>query len=152
MDNFGKEGSQERMNHTFGQRLEPKVLIFACDWCSGLGSDRAGQDHLGLPFSFQLVRLDCATQVSGEWIIKAFSEGIDGVMVMGCHFDACRHQGANQRGHKKLEALRWLLDGMGIPSERLCLSWGMGREAGPFQAEVQKFISSLKRLKADRKS
>ena len=140
------------MNHTFAQRLEPKVLIFACDWCSGLGSDRAGQDRLTLPSSFQLVRLDCATQVSGEWIIKAFSEGIDGVMVMGCHFDACRHQGANQRAHKKLETLRWLLEGMGIEPERLCLSWGMGREALPFQAEVQKLVSSLKILKTGHKS
>jgi F420-non-reducing hydrogenase iron-sulfur subunit len=98
------------------------------------------------------VRVDCAAQVSGEWVIKAFSEGIDGVMVMGCHLDACRHQDANHRGHKKLETLRWLLEGMGIAPERLCLSWGMGREALPFQGEVQKFVSTLKLLKTARKA
>lgn len=132
--------------------MEPNVLIFACDWCPGLGSDRAGQDRLSLPSGFRLVRLDCASQVSGEWVIKAFSEGIDGVMVMGCHLDACRHQGANHRAHKKLETLRWLLDGLRIEPERLCLSWGMGREALPFQAEVQKFVSTLKLLKTGEKA
>jgi F420-non-reducing hydrogenase iron-sulfur subunit len=130
---------------------DPRVLIFACDWCPGLGSDRAGQDRLSLPSCFRLVRVDCAAQVSGEWVIEAFSGGIDGIMVMGCHLDACRHQGANHRAHKKLETLRWLLSGLGIPPEKLCLSWGMGREALPFQEEVQKFVSTLKSLKTEKK-
>jgi len=131
---------------------DPKVLIFACDWCPGLGSDRAGQERLALPSYFRIVRLDCAAQVSGEWVIKAFSEGMDGVMVMGCHLDACRHQDANHRTHKKLETLRWLLERMGVEPERLCLSWGMGREALPFQEEVRNFISTLKSLKAGQKA
>ena len=104
------------------------------------------------PSSFRVVRVDCAAQVSGEWVIEAFSGGIDGVMVMGCHLDACRHQGANHRAHKKLETLRWLLSGFGIPPEKLCLSWGMGREALPFQEEVQKFVSALKLLKGEKKA
>lgn len=134
------------------ESIEPKVLIFACDWCPGMGSDRAGQERLSLPACFRLVRVDCAAQVSGEWVIKALSEGIDGVMIMGCHLDACRHQEANHRTHKKLETLRWLLEGMGIAPERLCLSWGMGREALSFREEIQRFASNLKLLRKEGKA
>ena len=140
------------MNNSLALPSEPKILIFACNWCPGLGSDRAGQDRLSLPSCFQLVRVDCAAQVSGEWVIKALAAGIDGIMVMGCHLDACRHQGANHRAHKKLETLRWLLRGLGIEPDRLCLSWGMGREALPFQEEVEKFISILKLLRTEQKA
>jgi len=134
------------------ESVEPKVLIFACDWCPGMGSDRAGQDRLSLPTWFRLIRVDCAAQVSGEWVIKALSEGIEGVMIMGCHLDACRHQEANHRAHKKLETLRWLLEGMGIAPERLCLSWGMGREALPFQGEIQRFAANMKLLRKEGKA
>ena len=126
---------------------KPKVLVFACTWCAYIGNDLAGLERLPMDPGFRVIRVQCASRVEGDWIIRALASGIDGIMVMGCHLGGCRHQEANHHALKRLNLLRTLLECMGIDPRRLYLGWGMGIDAKTFRQLIHTFMEELRPLR-----
>ncbi len=124
----------------------PRVLVFACKWCPLIGADGAGKKREELPTDFRVIPVECASRVEPDLIIRAFSRGVDGVAVMGCHIGGCRHNHANHRIAKRLELLRPLLDTVGIESERLLVSFGTAHEYHQYAETIRTFIDGLKAL------
>jgi F420-non-reducing hydrogenase iron-sulfur subunit len=63
--------------------FEPKIVAFLCNWCAYAGADLAGVSRLQYPAFFLTVRVMCSGRVDPVFIVKAFSEGCDGVLVSG---------------------------------------------------------------------
>ena len=69
-----------------GERMaefEPKIVAFLCNWCAYAGADLAGVSRLQYPANMRTVRVMCSGRVDPVFIIKAFREGSDGVLVSG---------------------------------------------------------------------
>jgi len=65
------------------EQFEPKIIAFACYWCSYAGADLAGVSRLQYPPSIRLIRLMCSGMLVSSYILKAFEKGADGVLVTG---------------------------------------------------------------------
>lgn len=127
---------------------EARILVFACTWCGLIGADGAGRNRVTLPANFRVIPVECAASVEPDAVIRAFADGIDGVIVMGCHLGGCRFNDANHTAVKRLELLRDLLDGTGIGRDRLLVSFGTAHEDHQFAGIIQDFTSLIETKKA----
>lgn len=67
------------MNETF----EPKIITFACNWCAYSAADLAGVSRMQYPPNLRIIRVMCSGRVNPNFILKAFEQGADGVLVAG---------------------------------------------------------------------
>ncbi len=126
--------------------FQPRILAFCCNWCSYAGADLAGVSRLQIPSDFQVIRVMCSARVAPEWIIKALLDGIDGVMVLGCHLGDCHYISGNHRAAKRVVLLKEMLDFVGVDPERVLLDWVSASEGSKFQRLVTAFIEQVRAL------
>ena len=63
--------------------FRPTIVVFLCNWCAYAGADLAGVSRLQYPSSIRTVRVMCSGRVDPLFIVKAFTQGCDGVLVSG---------------------------------------------------------------------
>lgn len=128
------------------QDWEPKILGFLCNWCSYTGADLAGTSRLQYPSNIRILKVMCSGRVNPQFVLKAFQEGADGVLVSGCHPGDCHYIEGNYHARRKLTLLRDLLGFMGIEPERFQISWVSASEGPKFAEVVTKFTEQIKKL------
>ncbi|RLB43430.1 MAG: hydrogenase iron-sulfur subunit [Deltaproteobacteria bacterium] len=65
------------------EEFDPKIVVFACNWCAYSAADLAGVSRLQYPPNLRIIRVMCSGRVNPNFILKAFENGADGVMVAG---------------------------------------------------------------------
>lgn len=125
---------------------EPKIVGFLCTWCSYTGADTAGIARLKTPSNFRAIRVPCSGRVSPEFVLRAFDQGADGVLVLGCHIGECHYDNGNHRTAKRLPVLHNLLTFVGLEQERLHLDWVSSSEGERFARIVNEFTESVRSL------
>jgi len=79
-------------------------------------------------------------------ILKAFENGADGVMVVGCLEGDCHYLSGNLRARARVQRMAGLLDQIGIGGERVQmfnLSAGEGTKFARFAQEMVERIRAL---------
>ena len=66
-----------------GNKFEPKIVAFFCNWCTYLAADLAGTSRLRYAANIRVVRLMCSGRVDPLFIVQALKSGCDGVLVAG---------------------------------------------------------------------
>jgi F420-non-reducing hydrogenase iron-sulfur subunit len=125
---------------------EPKIIGFLCTWCSYTGADLAGTSRMKSPWNLRTVRVPCSGRVSPELIMKAFDQGADGVLVLGCHIGECHYDNGNHRTAKRLPVLQTLMTFAGLEPERLRLDWVSASEGERFARIVTEFTEAVREL------
>ncbi len=128
--------------------VSPKILVFSCRWCSGIGADDAGRQRLSMPPGFRCVSMECAAGIDPDIVLKAFSAGAEGVAVLGCHLDGCRYNQANHGTAKRMEMLATLLETVGIGADRLLISFGTAHEGHQFAELMRRFSRRIAAMPA----
>jgi len=126
--------------------FEPKIIAFLCTWCSYTGADTAGIARIKSPANLRAVRVPCSGRVSPELVMRAFDQGADGVLVLGCHIGECHYDTGNHRAAKRLPVLRSLLSFAGLEPERLHLDWVSASEGERFSRIATEFTSKVRAL------
>jgi len=126
--------------------FEPKVIVFCCNWCSYAGADLAGTSRLKIKPNFRVIRTMCSGRVEPTFILHAFAQGADGVMIAGCHPGDCHYSTGNYKARRRIMLLEKMLPQLGIESERLKLEWISASEGTKFQSAVNGFIDEVKGL------
>lgn len=126
--------------------FEPKIVTFLCTWCSYTGADLAGTARLNTPCCIRAVRVPCSGRVSPELVMRAFDEGADGVLVLGCHIGECHYDTGNHRTAKRLPILQALLSFTGLEPERLRLDWVSASESERYCRIVNEFSTKIQEL------
>ncbi|MDY6892562.1 MAG: hydrogenase iron-sulfur subunit [Chloroflexota bacterium] len=126
--------------------FEPRILCFACNWCSYAAADIAGTSRLHYPSNVRVIRVMCSGMVSPEYVLKAFEEGFDGVMIAGCHIGDCHYISGNMRAEERIEKLKKLLHTLGLEDERLLLRWIATSEGPLFAETITQFVGQLKKV------
>ena len=88
----------------------------------------------------------CTGRVEELMILKAFENGADGVMVVGCLEGDCHYQVGNIRARRRVERVAGMLDEAGIGGERVRmynLSAGEGAKFARFAGEMYEHIKKL---------
>lgn len=126
--------------------FEPKIVAFCCNWCSYAGADGAGVARLQMPTNFRIIRTMCSARVDPEFVLRAFSKGADGVIVLGCHPADCHYIGGNYRARRRIALLKLVLDQYGFDPKRMRLEWVSASEAEKFQKTMTEFVDTIKEL------
>ncbi|RLC76695.1 MAG: methyl-viologen-reducing hydrogenase subunit delta, partial [Chloroflexi bacterium] len=75
--------------------FQPRIVVFACNWCSYAGADLAGVSRMQYPPTTRVIRVMCSGRVQPGFILEAFNHGADGVLITGCHPGDCHYISGN---------------------------------------------------------
>jgi coenzyme F420-reducing hydrogenase delta subunit len=63
--------------------FKPEIIAFCCRHCAYAAADLAGSMRLDYPTSLKLIELPCTGKIDTLYLLRAFEDGADGVMVAG---------------------------------------------------------------------
>jgi F420-non-reducing hydrogenase iron-sulfur subunit len=63
--------------------FEPEIVAFCCHYCAYAAADLAGSMRLEYPASIKVIELPCSGKLDVLYVLRAFEDGADGVMVAG---------------------------------------------------------------------
>jgi coenzyme F420-reducing hydrogenase delta subunit len=129
---------------------EFRVVGFLCNWCSYGGADTAGVSRFKQPTDLRIIRVPCSGRVDPLFVVKAFMEGADGVLVSGCHPRDCHYAEGNFYARRRLEVLKRFLPFMGIEPDRFAYTWVSASEGARWQKVVADFTEQVHALGARR--
>jgi len=130
-----------------GHTFEPRILGFLCNWCCYAGADLAGVSRYQYPPNIRVIRLMCSGRVDPAFILRAFSNGSDGVFVGGCWLGECHYiTEGNYDALSMLHLTRKLLERIGVNPERLRLEWVSASEGIRFAEVMEDFVRNLKKM------
>jgi coenzyme F420-reducing hydrogenase delta subunit len=126
--------------------FEPQIVGFLCRWCSYAGADLAGTSRLTYTPLLRVIRVPCSGRVDPLLVLKAFQEGADGVMVLGCHPGDCHYVEGNYHARRRYALMHSVLEYIGIARERLLVDWVSAAEGGRFAEMATAFAAEVKEL------
>lgn len=126
--------------------FEPRLVAFLCNWCSHAAADKAGASQLAQPSGLRTVRLMCTGRMDPQFVVKAFDEGADGVLVLGCHPGDCHYKEQNLRAIQRHRLLVRLLESTGIAAERCQLEFVSAAEGEKYARTVNEMVEAIRRL------
>lgn len=126
--------------------FEPKIIAFLCNWCSYECADSVGRAQKEYPSNLRIVRVMCSGRVDPQFVINAFKEDAEGIMVLGCHPGECHYKEGNYQALKRYILLKEMLSQFGIEGGRLRLHWVSASEGDKFVTIVSEMVRDLKKL------
>ncbi len=127
--------------------FEPKIIGFLCNWCSYAGADLAGVSRIQYPPNIRIIRVMCSGRIDPAFVLEAFKDGADGVLVAGCHLPSdCHYISGNAKANRRINLLKRVLKDFGIEPERLRLEWVSASEGDRWAAVVRSMVDDLKKL------
>jgi len=126
--------------------FQPKIVAFVCNWCTYAGADLAGTSRTKYGANVRVIRVPCTGRISPLFVLKAFENGADGVLVSGCHPGDCHYISGNYHARRRWTVFREELFFLGLDPGRLHFSWVSAAEGGKWAALVDKVITEVREL------
>jgi len=140
------DGGRDPQGEGAPPAFQPRIVAFLCNWCAYSAADQAGRARLEVPHSLLAVRVMCTGRVEAAFVLQAFREGADGVLVAGCHPGDCHYVDGNLRAAARFAVLARALEQAGIEPARLRLEWASAAEGERFAAVVREMTAALSAL------
>ena len=127
--------------------FEPRIVAFVCNWCTYTAADSAGVARMAQPPNVEIVRVMCSGRIEPMFVLKAFQQGADGVIVSGCHPPGdCHYVNGNFKTFRRMPLVENLLEQFGIEAERFHWGWISGAEANKWAALVAEMTDRVSKL------
>ena len=124
----------------------PRIVVFACNWCSYAGADTAGVSRIQHQPHFRMIRVMCSGRIQPGFVLHAFEKGADGVLVSGCHFGDCHYVFGNERAVEQFEITKNVVKLLGIDEGRIRLEWISAAEGVRFAEVINEFTDQVREL------
>ena len=101
---------------------KPRILIFACENDAIPALDMAGINHLNYNAWVRVIPVRCLGSMSLVWIADTMSQGIDGILLLGCkHGDdyQCHFIKGSELAEIRLSKVAETLDRLDLESDRV---------------------------------
>jgi coenzyme F420-reducing hydrogenase delta subunit/Pyruvate/2-oxoacid:ferredoxin oxidoreductase delta subunit len=124
----------------------PKIVAFCCQNSALEAGAMAEQFGMPLPVGLKTIQVPCAGKVDIEYILTAFAEGADGVLVLACHTGNCKSERGNIFAGWRVEDAHRLLEAAGFEKDRLCfatLASNMGSDFSSIVTDMAIRINEL---------
>ncbi len=125
---------------------EPVIVGFLCNWCSYRAADLAGTSRIHYAPNLRIIRVMCSGRVEPQFVLKAFKEGADGVLIAGCHPGECHYVEGNIKTLRRFHLLRKMAEQFGIETDRIQLIWASASEGNILAEKINNMTSQLKEL------
>ena len=126
--------------------FEPRIVAFVCKWCTYAGADLAGTSRMTYAPNVRTLMLPCTGRIDVSFVLRAFLDGADGVIVSGCHPGDCHYTAGNYRARRRWTLFRDLLDVMGFDLNRFDLAWISAAEGTKWVKTIQTFTDKIKAM------
>jgi F420-non-reducing hydrogenase iron-sulfur subunit len=89
----------------------------------------------------------CSGRVDMGFVLRAFSDGIDGVFIGGCRLNECNYvTHGNYHALTMVLLLKKIMEHIGLDPERLRIAFMSGAEANIFVDSVNDFVKTVKEI------
>jgi len=107
----------------------------------------AGVSRLQYTTETRLIRVMCSGRVDLEFVLRAFSNGMDGVLIGGCRLNECNYitQG-NYHALTMVLLCRRIMEHIGLNSERLRIEFMSSAEGNRFAEVMGEFGNKVREL------
>jgi Coenzyme F420-reducing hydrogenase, delta subunit len=143
--------NEENRNIVSDGEFKPLIVAFCCNWCSYAGADLAGTSRLSYPAEIKIIRVPCSCRVDSTFILKAFQNGADGVIICGCHPGDCHYTTGNYYTRRRMSLLFNMLDFLGIERGRTRVEWVSAAEGAKFASVMNDFSQTIHALGKNRR-
>lgn len=128
------------------RKFDPKIITFACNWCSYPAADAAGVGRMQYAPDIRIVRVMCSGRLDPAFVLRAFEKGADGVLITGCHVVDCHYLFGAKVMEDTYETIERLVYMLGIEGERLGYEQISAAEAPKFVSVVNEFVAAVKKV------
>mgnify|MGYP005836229983 CR=1 FL=1 len=123
--------------------FEPEIIAFCCHYCAYAAADLAGSMRLEYPPTVKIIELPCSGKLDVLYVLRAFENGADGVMVAGCLEGECHYLEGNLNARRRVEYAKKLLEQIGLEPQRLKMINLSSAMAGQFVAAVNEMNEQI---------
>ena len=120
-----------------------RVILLTCNWNAYSGLESAGAERLAYPAGVFPLKVTCLGQINPGIILKAFENGADGVLMLGCPPGQCHYEFGNRRAEEVYAQAKELVKVLGCSDAQLQLDWVVAGEGRDLVNKVQKFVAGL---------
>jgi len=128
------------------ENWKPKIIAIICNWCSYAGADLAGGARIQYPPDIRAIRVMCTGRIDPLFILKAFQDGADGVLVSGCHFGDCHYLEGNFKAAKRMFLLKSVLRNIGLDDKRLRMTFVSASEGAKWATVMTDVVKTITEL------
>jgi F420-non-reducing hydrogenase iron-sulfur subunit len=119
-------------------RKKTKLSVFYCSNCfEGTELDRIAHEEEGVEYT--VISLPCSGKADLLYLLKAFETGADGLALVTCPKNECRHLEGNLRAPKRAEEANRLLEEAGMGPGRVTVLQMNGKGIGEIVDKLAAF-------------
>uniref|UniRef100_A0A7C3V6B3 Hydrogenase iron-sulfur subunit n=1 Tax=Desulfobacca acetoxidans TaxID=60893 RepID=A0A7C3V6B3_9BACT len=129
------------------QSLAPnEVMGFGCQWSGAAVADQAGLRGLTYSSRFYLLPVRCLGQIDPVVMGRAFLEGANGLLLVGCNPEECHHTHGLDHTWSRVWVLKKLLALCGLERERIALAHSDITKPEEYINTVESFLKTMDRF------
>ncbi|MDI6853826.1 MAG: hydrogenase iron-sulfur subunit [Deltaproteobacteria bacterium] len=126
------------------QRLaKNEAMGFGCQWSGAAAADQAGLRRLTYSERFYLLPVRCLGQIDPIVMGRAFLEGANGLLLIGCHPEECHHSYGIDHTWSRVWVMKKLLDLCGFERERIALAHADITKPDQYVRTVESFLETI---------
>ncbi len=125
---------------------EPRIVGIFCTWCTYTAADLAGVSRMKYAPNVRVVRVMCSGRLDPQFVLDAFANGADGVLVGGCHPGDCHYTEGNYKALRRVRMLKRMLAGLGIEADRFRLEWISASEGDKVRTVINDMVEKVRKL------
>jgi heterodisulfide reductase subunit A2 len=125
---------------------EEEVMAFGCNWGGLAAADNAGVKGLKYDPRLYLLRVGCIGQLDPGVLARAFMEGANGLILIGCPPEDCHHSFGLDHTWSRVNMIKKLLAFSGFDRRRLALAHVDLNQPEEYITTVESFIRQIKAL------
>ena len=123
-----------------------EVMGIGCNWGGAAAADHAGLRSLAYDERFYLLPVGCIGQLDPTVLGRAFLEGANGLLLMGCPPEECHHSYGIDHTWSRVLLIKKLLSHIGVERERIALAHTDLNQPEEFVKTVNRFVKEMELL------
>lgn len=147
LEDIGHSGS-ERIHAPKNAGQPPRIVAYCCRNSAYEAGMAAYAFNRDLPSGLIVVDVPCAGTINRDMILSSLKKGADGLLILGCHFGACKSTWGNAFACHQSDRLGSILEEVGLSRERIrfrTLAENMDAEFSAFTREMEESLVHLGR-------
>lgn len=118
---------------------KPNIVAIACYECGYSAIDYAGMLGLEYPANVRVMEVPCTAVIDPQEILKALTNGVDGVLIVGCFERRCHFDKGVRAMGARVALLREMLKQLGLNPQKIQM-------VNVDCAEADKFVNAAKQM------
>ncbi len=123
--------------------LQPIIIGFLCHWCAYAAADRAGISRIRYPPQLIPIRIPCTSRLDPLLILEAFTQGADGVAIIGCNDQDCHYRTGIKKAKSRLEKLLPIFEQTEIDPSRILFASISASEGQRIKEIITDFVDHI---------